>query len=270
MIISNHKLVFIMVFGLWTTPLLPGFALSPSAVLAQPSIAALPLDSSFLPAPPYLHLSNGSYLDIPRNDSLKLTVFTLSTWFNGNHSGPGNGFIISKGATGEGETPGNNMNYGIYLNRRSNVMGGFETAEGDDYIVTSQSRYTDDKWHHVGLTYNGSMLTMFIDGKLEAAKTTQGALPDNGGNGPLRIGAKSSDPTRGVFTGLADNIIVLNTPVDLPLNFTSTSQIPGNTKIIDIQGASQIPANTTGRTTNAQSTNLTSGSITQSPPLLLR
>ena len=80
---------------------------------------------------------------------------------------------------------------------------------------------------------------MFVDGKLVAANRTGGALPDNSGNAPLRIGSKSVNTKKGYLHGLVDNILILNTPENLPLNFTSTSQFGKNSKIIDIQSADE-------------------------------
>lgn len=95
---------------------------------------------------------------------------------------PGNGFILAKETTGGGGAEGNNMNYGIYINTRSHIIGGFETPDGHDYIPTSQSKYADNQWHPVASTYNGTVLSMFVDGRLEAANGTRGAIPDNSGN----------------------------------------------------------------------------------------
>lgn len=85
--------------------------------------------------------SGNNYTDIPHNESLSLTEFTLSTWFRTGEGVPSNAsrqFLINKGRTGS-DSPGKNMNYGIYLrNEDATLRGGFESLNGSRNTVSSR------------------------------------------------------------------------------------------------------------------------------------
>src|SRR4249920_3227126 len=138
-----------------------------------------------------------------------LLKFTVAAWFNSNNSLSKSGFLINKGGTGV-ETPGKNMNYGIWMNSRGNLIGGFENKSGTDYHVTSNHTYNDGVWHNVVVTYNGnSELKLFIDGNLSGTTKTGGAIPDFAVTEPLRIGSNSYRPDN-FFNGSIDEVRVWN------------------------------------------------------------
>ena len=72
----------------------------------------------------------------------------------------------------EKKTAGNNLNFGIWLDEKQYIIGGFETKEGGDFFVVSKKRYADNKWHNVLLTYDKFILKLFIDNKLESELNT--------------------------------------------------------------------------------------------------
>ena len=45
------------------------------------------------------------------------------------------------------------------------ISGGFETESGEDFEVNSTAKYNDGKWHYVLLSYDGSLLRLYLDGK---------------------------------------------------------------------------------------------------------
>jgi hypothetical protein len=93
--------------------------------------------------------------------------FTISLSFLSNTStSTDEKFLINKGGIGK-ETAGNNLNFGIWLDENQHIKGGFETKEGNDFFVVSKNRYADNKWHNVLLTYDKSILKLFIYNKLE-------------------------------------------------------------------------------------------------------
>ena len=93
--------------------------------------------------------------------SSALCKIYCSVWFNTNNTLSKNGFLVNKGGIGI-DTPGKNMNYGIWMNNKGNIIGGFETKNGMDYKVGTNKTYNDGKWHNVVITYNGnSELTFY-------------------------------------------------------------------------------------------------------------
>jgi phospholipase C len=149
-------------------------------------------------------------LTVPLNPfPYPVVKFTVAAWFNTNNTLSKNGFLVNKGGIGI-DTPGKNMNYGIWMDNNSNIMAGFETKNGKDFTVESNHTYNDGKWHYVVVTYNGnSELKLFIDGNLSGSNQTGGAIPDFTVTQPVRIGANALSPDN-FFTGFVDEVRIWN------------------------------------------------------------
>jgi concanavalin A-like lectin/glucanase superfamily protein len=173
-------------------------------------------DSSATHAGPYLTLSGFSYTDIASNNSLLLAKFSISAWFRvgNNLSLPedieSNMVIVTKTGLGR-DTPGDNLNYGIWLTPSSRLRAGFENLNGSDFYTQSTQMYNDSKWHFVAITYDGSALRLNIDGVQvrESILPRDGAIPDNTGTRPLRIGANAYSD-KDFFVGNIDEVRVWN------------------------------------------------------------
>ncbi len=156
---------------------------------------------------PSLELTGASFEDVPSSSSLQLTQFSLATWFKTANNYGGNAYLVNKGGSGS-ETAGRNNNYGIWMTSSETIRAGFETRSGPDHVATSVAKYNDGKCHHAVVTYDGSStLRLYIDGIQVATKSTSGAIPDNTGTQPLRVGANSLT-VDGFFTGNADEMRV--------------------------------------------------------------
>ena len=162
---------------------------------------------------PFLSLQGSTFQDIPDNESLKLDNFTIATWFrtSPNYTEPGH--IVNKGGMNTDEE-GMNLNYGIWTNEEDGLVGGFETAAGEDFIIQSREKFNDGNWHYATLTFNGSALFLFVDGKPIGNKLFIKETPDNTGTQPLRIGANSLNDDK-FFTGDVDEIRVWNRALDM-------------------------------------------------------
>jgi hypothetical protein len=156
----------------------------------------------------FINISASNFIDIPHNSSLNLQTFTISTWFNTTSNFPsGMHFLVNKGGMGS-EEPGQNLNYGIWMDARERINGGFETVDGEDnYLRTNQS-YKDGKWHHVALAFNGSALGLYLDG-VQVANKSSVALPDNTGNKSIAIGV-NSHRLDDFFSGSLDELRIFN------------------------------------------------------------
>ncbi len=137
-------------------------------------------------------LTPPTIFDITSNDSLKLTDFTVSAWFrtfNTDIDNAGQHFIVNKGGSGD-ESPGFNLNYGIWMDNQHRIRAGFEAPTGEDAHLKSNQSYNDYRWHNAVLTHNGTILALYIDG----TKSHSGVFeiqPDNTGNQQVTIGANS-------------------------------------------------------------------------------
>jgi hypothetical protein len=146
---------------------------------------------------------------IDGEESFRLNNFSLGTWFRIDridHTGPG--ILLNKGGFG-GERPGENLNFGIWLNPSETIEGGFETKPGTNVFVSSQGKYNDGLWHYVLLTYDKKILKIYIDGVLADSKITSGAIPDNSGDQDFVIGGNSFLDDK-FFKGDLDEIRVWN------------------------------------------------------------
>jgi phospholipase C len=154
--------------------------------------------------------------------------FTISLNFLSNTStSVHDGFLINKGGIGK-ETPGNNLNFGIWLDEKQHIRGGFETKDGNDFFVMSKNRYADNKWHNVLLTYDKSILKLFIDNKLESELSTSRALPDDNKLPFIRLGANFLKENS-FFTGILNNVYLWNRS----LNANEISSLLSNKHIPD-------------------------------------
>ncbi|MBA3285636.1 MAG: metallophosphoesterase, partial [Nitrosopumilus sp.] len=156
---------------------------------------------------PNLVLSGLNYTDIPSNSSLQLTQFSIALWFktDDNLSLSSEKYIMNKGGKGS-NVQGKNMNYGISMIPKGKLVIGIENADGESFVTfPTIPRFNDSKWHYAIATYDGSVLNLYTDGKQVGTKQTFGAVPDNTGSQPLRIGANSLSPG-GFFIGNVDEV----------------------------------------------------------------
>jgi hypothetical protein len=166
------------------------------------------------PNPPAYYFNGNNYTQVASSPSLQLSQFSVATWFNFDTDYAAQSIkriIVNKGGFGS-ETSGKNMNYGIWVDFGSTngnkIEAGFETSAGPDIFVRSPAKYKDGQWHYAVLTYDGSVLRLYIDGSQVASKSTT-AVPDSTGTQPLRIGANSQALDR-TYTGNADEVRVWN------------------------------------------------------------
>ena len=161
--------------------------------------------------------------------------FTISLSFKSNNSNVGKeSFLINKGGIGK-ETPGNNLNFGIWLNENEHLTAGFESKNGKDFFVVSQNKYTDNNWHHVLLTYNQSVLKLFVDKNLQAEKKTQGDIPDDNNLPFIRLGANFLKQNN-FYVGYIDNVLLWNRSLNENeiSSFFSNKDIPPGS-IVDVR-----------------------------------
>jgi hypothetical protein len=166
---------------------------------------------------PFGTFSGTNYINVQQDSpSLKLRdSFSLGAWFKTSNIFAENGFIVNKGGLGKGNDK-NQMNYGIWMTASENIQGGFETSKGSGKFITSSNTYNDNQWHYVVVTYDGSILRMYIDGSEIGNKSIkQGQGPDNTSENDLRIGANSAILDN-FFIGNIDEIGVWNRTLNQP------------------------------------------------------
>jgi hypothetical protein len=172
------------------------------------------------PAGNYLTLSGSNFTDILNDSSLQLTNFTVSLWFRTSNSNmsilednsndTANRFIAVKTGLGK-DSPGHNLNYGIWMTPRGKLSAGFEDINGTDHYVQSPQKYNDSRWHNALVTFDGSLLRLYIDGfqVAENVLPPERAAPDNSSARTLRLGANALYDKH-FFIGNIDEVRVWN------------------------------------------------------------
>ncbi len=82
-----------------------------------------------------------------------------------------------------------------------------QQTTGDDNRVNSVTKYETGKWYHIAATYDGSIINLYVNGVLEASKTS--GITINQNNNSLRFGSQVTG-TAYPFTGSLDEIRIWN------------------------------------------------------------
>ncbi|HKO40964.1 MAG TPA: discoidin domain-containing protein, partial [Nitrososphaeraceae archaeon] len=134
---------------------------------------------------------NGNNFQYVKDSELfQLNQFSIATWFKTNNTDPHVSFLVNKGGFGS-EAVGENMNYGFWITYLGHLQAGFEAKDSSNYFVTSKKPVNDNKWHYATVTYDGSLLKLFIDGVLDHSINTKNAKPDITGKNRITIAANS-------------------------------------------------------------------------------
>ncbi|MCK4885895.1 MAG: LamG domain-containing protein [Planctomycetes bacterium] len=117
-----------------------------------------------------------SYVSIPNESDYDFTgPMTISAWFIADFSTPDQ-TIISKGTS-----------FHIYRNFESNTL--IFLCEGVGRAAVGTVSINDNNWHHVAGVYDGSSISIYIDGQLDFSRSASGAILTN--NYALRIGSNA-------------------------------------------------------------------------------
>ena len=159
---------------------------------------------------PSFTATGSNKLDSLDTQNLRLSSFTISTWFKTTANFPDEGVIVNKGGLGS-ESSGANQNYGIWFTPSETLQGGFETTGGSNKYVTSTKAYNDGQWHHGVVTFDNSnnIVRLFVDG-VQIGQLSTTSNPDTTGNKPLRIASNSQSLTEDFFIGQIDEVGVWN------------------------------------------------------------
>jgi hypothetical protein len=97
------------------------------------------------------------------------------------------------------------MAYGLYANDRRSPAGSVRTVKAKASAVRrarAKARLPLHRWSHVAVTFNGSMVRIYVNGEWIRSRPATGDLVD--GAGALRIGGGASRRTS--FRGRIDEV----------------------------------------------------------------
>jgi concanavalin A-like lectin/glucanase superfamily protein/calcineurin-like phosphoesterase family protein len=122
---------------------------------------------------------------------LQLSTFTLCAWFKTTAApSPDEGFFVNKGGMGV-DTPGENQNYGLWMQNNGTIRGGFETGAGTDNFVTSPLTYHNGVWHFALIYYSGTALNLYVDNMSTPVATLATTSTPETNTKPVRINQNS-------------------------------------------------------------------------------
>lgn len=171
-----------------TLPLLI-IALFCTSLLSWPRVEAFTSNSLSLNG-------SGSYMSVPNSSSLNITgTITVEAWIKTN-STTQQGIVERYG----GSSPG-----GYALRLSGGYLQFFTLVDGNSQYDYVQSTVTVSlsSWHHVAGVFDGSHLSVYIDGTQRGSKSSTFA-PGTGTNS-VKIGARGDDGNA-VFNGLIDEV----------------------------------------------------------------
>ncbi|EPR73534.1 hypothetical protein ADIWIN_1564 [Winogradskyella psychrotolerans RS-3] len=141
-----------------------------------------------------------SYIDMQNTLDLNPTGFTISAWIKHDSANTGDVSILSKRdiAFTEG--------YDLTLTDTNKIN--IKWKNDSSQSLTSYTSIPDNKWHHVAVTYDGSQVSIFIDGVLDnaAEKTAPTAT-----NESFHIAAAGKRLPIQYFKGHIDEVRIWNT-----------------------------------------------------------
>jgi hypothetical protein len=142
------------------------------------------------------------------SEAFRLEQFSIAGWFKTSNTDPTVSFLVNKGGFGS-EAQGENMNYGMWKTYQGHLQAGFEAKDSSNYFVTSKKPVNDNKWHYATVTYDGSILKLFVDGVLDASLDTNNSEPDNTTQNRIAIAANSLYKDK-LYLGNIDEVRIWN------------------------------------------------------------
>jgi hypothetical protein len=106
-----------------------------------------------------------SWVLVPYNEKLALSQFSCCVWLKSQKMDWQ--VIVQRNAFDGGDGSGNN-NYSLFTDPAGIVTNGFSDDAGGWNTVVSTTSVADGSWHHIVGSYDGKLLTIYIDGKKEA------------------------------------------------------------------------------------------------------
>ena len=105
---------------------------------------------------------NISYMEVPSSPSLDIsTEFTIEWWFTNDI--PEDNFLLMK-------NNGVSYPYGLYITGKSSSAGFYLNLKESGVKQFSRSgNFADGKWHHLAGTFDGQIMTLYINGVKRAS-----------------------------------------------------------------------------------------------------
>ncbi len=144
---------------------------------------------------------NDGYYRDSDSDYAPTGSFSCGAWIKTSNSGVRQSIIIKASST--------NYSFGLELNTDNKIQATLWQYAGGEYLVVTAvgPTLTDGLWHHVVMTYNGTVLTAYVDGvEVGSDNTTSGTWYT--GSTRFSIGCRADNAN--YFTGSIDDAFFYN------------------------------------------------------------
>jgi hypothetical protein len=142
------------------------------------------------------------YVEIPHDDGLSLQTYTIAAWAKLKpRPGAWQAIVHKQGPGGNSE-----RNYVLNINNTVESVAHEFCSGGTNQRLDGATPVTDDEWHHLAITYDGTTSRIYVDGALDAEAP---APPPDTNSATVRFGrAGGSGGARA--NGIIDEVIILN------------------------------------------------------------
>ena len=145
--------------------------------------------------------STDDYVEIPHHEGLSLTTFTIAAWVKLKPSGAWQAIVHKQGAGGNSD-----RNYVLNINNTVESVSLEFASGGANQRLDGATPVTDDQWHHLAVTYDGTDSRIYFDGILDAEAPSP---PPDANEAPVRFG-KAGGSGAARANGIIDEVIILN------------------------------------------------------------
>ena len=177
---------------------------------------------------------NGStdYFSVPYSSAINLTSgnWTIECWVY--FTTISNGIIYNK----DGVFNASYSQYGLGLNGSGKLIASIGNGNGlspTDTLYTGTTTIVANTWYHIALVMNGSTVTLYLNGVVEASGTQLVTMVDGGK--PLIIGYQTGQSAASYFPGYISNFRIVKGTAVYTAAFTPSTAplaIVGNTTLL--------------------------------------
>ncbi|RYD32288.1 MAG: LamG domain-containing protein, partial [Verrucomicrobiaceae bacterium] len=165
--------------------------------------------------------SGGLYFDGISDHELKLSTFTVETWFRREArgitttTGTGGVTAIPLVTKGRNQTDNSTFDTNWFLGIRDSdglLMGDFEAATGGANVpITGVTAVPYGQWNHAAMTYDGTNFRLYLNGKLERTiRNLVGPRADSVQHAAIATAMNSNGLSEGAFGGYMDEVRIWN------------------------------------------------------------
>ncbi len=152
------------------------------------------------------------YVNIPNESNFDLSgSFSLESWIKTSQIGKVGGIVTKHYSS---DVRGS---YCLYIESNNKITMMLVRSPNDRDVVLADAYVNDDKWHHLVGTYDGSSMSLYIDGVLDNSISAFGVAANT--NDPVKIGACTSvsggTSSSANFNGLIDDVAIYNRALTL-------------------------------------------------------